>query len=277
MFGGLLRDASPSDTTLPPATSAMAKRACVPPISTATTSITDRLPRKSPTRQVRLRPPRRGTGRTVRGPCPRAAAGIRPVRAHPIRPHRPARRACPSTASSRIMSPSRTLPSGPPPSASGEQWIAAGTLPDAPDMRPSVTSATLNPRSATRRGRGQLVEFGHAVGARALEAHDDDDVAVEFARLERGLDFGLVMEHARRAPRSSSARDRPRDTLMQARPRLPARMRKPPSGEKALAAGRRIVSSPLAPGVLPAQRIALDHRPLAIILELARATVRISP
>ena len=29
-----------------------------------------------------------------------------------------------------------------PGSASGDTWIAAGTLPDAPDMRPSVTSAT---------------------------------------------------------------------------------------------------------------------------------------
>ena len=35
---------------------------------------------------------------------------------------------------------------------------------------------------------------------------------------------------------------------MQARPILPARMRIPPSGEKGASAGRRIVSSPLAPG-----------------------------
>ena len=35
---------------------------------------------------------------------------------------------------------------GPPSTASGVTWMAAGTLPDAPDMRPSVTSATLNAR-----------------------------------------------------------------------------------------------------------------------------------
>jgi hypothetical protein len=41
----------------------------------------------------------------------------------------------------------RAAASGPPPSASGVTWIAAGTLPLAPDMRPSVTSATLKPLS----------------------------------------------------------------------------------------------------------------------------------
>ncbi len=33
--------------------------------------------------------------------------------------------------------------------ASGVRWIAAGTLPEAPDMRPSVTRATLRPRSCS--------------------------------------------------------------------------------------------------------------------------------
>ena len=35
-----------------------------------------------------------------------------------------------------------------------ETWIAAGTLPDAPDMRPSVTSATLSPRSCNTLSSG---------------------------------------------------------------------------------------------------------------------------
>src|SRR3546814_17445357 len=39
--------------------------------------------------------------------------------------------------------------------------------------------------------------FGHAVGARALEADDDDDVAVELARLERRDHLILVVEDAR--------------------------------------------------------------------------------
>ena len=56
----------------------------------------------------------------------------------------------PAGASSRIMSPSRMRASAPPSAASGVTWIAAGTLPDAPDMRPSVSSATLWPRSWSR-------------------------------------------------------------------------------------------------------------------------------
>ena len=51
----------------------------------------------------------------------------------------------PFRLSRRIRSPSRTLASGPPAAASGDTWMAAGTLPEAPLMRPSVTSATLKP------------------------------------------------------------------------------------------------------------------------------------
>ena len=43
--------------------------------------------------------------------------------------------------------PSTTRASGPPRAASGVTWMAAGTLPDAPDIRPSVTIATRWPRS----------------------------------------------------------------------------------------------------------------------------------
>ena len=47
------------------------------------------------------------------------------------------------------------------PNASGVQWIAAGTLPDAPDMRPSVTSATLKPLSCnTPKGGVSLCSSG---------------------------------------------------------------------------------------------------------------------
>ena len=48
-----------------------------------------------------------------------------------------------------------------------------------------------------QRGR-QLVQLGHAVGARALEAHDHRDVAVELARLERLEHLILVGKAARR-------------------------------------------------------------------------------
>jgi hypothetical protein len=37
----------------------------------------------------------------------------------------------PASASSRTRSPSRTLAKGPPANASGQTWMAAGTLPEA--------------------------------------------------------------------------------------------------------------------------------------------------
>ena len=53
----------------------------------------------------------------------------------------------PATASSVMVSPSCTRANGPPDAASGVRWIAAGTFPEAPDILPSVTSATRWPRS----------------------------------------------------------------------------------------------------------------------------------
>src|SRR6185312_3688852 len=76
------------------------------------------------------RPPPRGSAATER------AAGGRLVRSAP----RSSR--VPASQSRAIRSPLRTRASGPPANASGVQWIAAGTLPEAPDMRPSVTIAT---------------------------------------------------------------------------------------------------------------------------------------
>ena len=97
------------------------------------------------------------------------------------------------------MSPSRTRASGPPARHSGVTWIAAGTLPEAPDMRPSVTSATWKPWSCSdAERRRQLVQLGHAVGARALEAHDGDEVALQLAALEGRHHRFLVVEHERR-------------------------------------------------------------------------------
>src|SRR3546814_19100351 len=61
----------------------------------------------------------------------------------------------PATASSRTTSPSRKRDNGPPPIASGVTWIAAGTLPLAPDMRPSVTSAPLKPLHTETRREGK--------------------------------------------------------------------------------------------------------------------------
>ena len=61
-------------------------------------------------------------------------------------------------------------------------------------MRPSVTSATRE-ALALRHGqrRRQLVQLGHAVGTRALEAHDGDEIALQLAGLERGQRSNAVL------------------------------------------------------------------------------------
>ena len=60
----------------------------------------------------------------------------------------------PRSQSSVIQSPSITRAMGPSASASGLRWMAAGTLPEAPLMRPSVTSATLKPLSCSTASGG---------------------------------------------------------------------------------------------------------------------------
>ena len=69
------------------------------------------------------------------------------------------------------MSPSRRRAIGPLSTASGVTWIAAGTLPEAPDMRPvgQQSHAAASVLQHTQRRR-QLVQFRHAIGARPLEA-----------------------------------------------------------------------------------------------------------
>ena len=81
------------------------------------------------------------------------------------------------------MSPSRTLAIGPPSAASGVRWIAAGTLPEAPDIRPSVTSATLKPWScSTPRAGVSLCSSGMPLALRPLEADHGHEVAVRARR-----------------------------------------------------------------------------------------------
>ena len=46
-----------------------------------------------------------------------------------------------------------------------------------------------------RQGRGQLVQFGHAVGLRPLEPHHRHEVALEFTGLEGALQVLLAVEH----------------------------------------------------------------------------------
>ena len=43
--------------------------------------------------------------------------------------------------------------------------------------------------------RRQLVQFGHADRTRPLETHDRDEVSIQIAALECGLDVVLIVEH----------------------------------------------------------------------------------
>ena len=87
----------------------------------------------------------------------------------------------------------------PPSAASGVTCSAAGDLARGAGEAPvghqrDLVAAIL--QHAER--RHQLVQFRHAVRLRPLEAHDDDDVAVELAGPERLLQLLLGVEHPRR-------------------------------------------------------------------------------
>ena len=135
----------------------------------------------------------------------------------------------PVSAQSLTTSPSRSWPSGPPPQRFGRAVDRGGHLAararHAPvgDQRDAVAAVL---QHAQR--RGQLVQFGHAVGARALEAHDHHHVAVELARREGVGDLRAgsnTRQGASIVQRSCSTAL----VLKQARPRLPSTSRMPPS------------------------------------------------
>ena len=80
--------------------------------------------------------------------------------------------------------------------ASGVMWMEAGTLPDAPDIRPvgqqcHFEAAIL--QDAQR--RGQFVQLGHTVGARALIADAQTKSRSNSPALKCGQYFALVVEH----------------------------------------------------------------------------------
>ncbi|MNV65174.1 hypothetical protein D3C71_1578540 [compost metagenome] len=176
-----------------------------------------------------------------------AVAGMRAANSA-CTPASPTRVNVPDTASTRIRSPSRTRASGPPTSASGPTWITAGTLPDAPDMRPSVTSATLWPASCSapsagvrRCNSGMPLAFGPWKRTTATTSRFSSSAskAACSASWESNTRAGAS------TIRCSSATA---DTLITPRPRLPAIRRSPPSFENGADAGASTAASPLVAG-----------------------------
>ena len=114
-----------------------------------------------------------GAGRAARqnaGAFLRARNGVR------LRPRGPWSRHCGSgQCSTRMMSPSSTLPMGPPARPSGPMWPMQAPV-ETPEKRASVSSATCLPNGRCLQRAGHLIGFLHA-GAQRPNARQDQHVA----------------------------------------------------------------------------------------------------
>ena len=169
----------------------------------------------------------------------------------------------PASASSRTMSPSRSRASGPPSAASGVRWMAAGTLPDAPDMRPSVTSATLKPLSCSTPSDGvSLCSSGMPLACGPWKRTTATRSRSSSPALKAASSSSWSSKITAGASISRCC-GLTAEILITPRPRLPRSSLSPPSAANGSPAGRTIAVSPLsaAPGI-PDQRVALEARPL---------------
>ncbi len=147
-----------------------------------------------------------------------------------------------------MTSPSRTFASGPPASASGLAWMAAGTLPDAPLMRPSVTSATLKPLPcSTASGGVSLCSSGMPLARGPWKRTTATKSRSSSPALKACCSASWLSKT--RAGASMTCRSSgTAETLMTARPRLPVSSFSPPLGENGASAVRTTCVSPLVAG-----------------------------
>src|SRR5450830_593789 len=155
----------------------------------------------------------------------------------------------PASASRRIISPVRTKPKGPPAKTSGVTWIAAGTLPEAPDMRPSVTSATWRPLSCrmpsagvSACNSGMPLARGPWKVSTAMKSLSSSPALKAF--MNASCEWNTMAGACTARCSCLTA-----ETLITERPRLPCNSLRPPSAENGLVAGRSTLSSPLSFGV----------------------------
>ena len=149
------------------------------------------------------------------------------------------------------------LGEGPPLAASGATWMAAGTLPEAPDMRPSVTSATFSPRSCRTDEGGR-----EASGVRASRWPSGPGSgrrrpcrSVNSPALKAAFTPSWSWKMRARGFDRSGVRAATAETLITPRPRLPVSCFRPPVGWKGSEAGRRILSLSVVLGaVFPGER-----------------------
>ena len=154
----------------------------------------------------------------------------------------------PTVAFKRMMSPSRTLAKGPPADASGLKWMAAGILPEAPLMRPSVTIATLKPLFCkTAIGGVNLCNSGMPL---ALGPWKRTTAMKSFSNSPRS-NAANNSSWASNTIAGASMIWRSAGTaeiLITLRPKLPLSKRKPPDSSNGAAAVRTMLSSGLSLG-----------------------------
>jgi hypothetical protein len=150
-------------------------------------------------------------------------------------------------ASSRTTSPSRSSASGPPAAASGDTWIAAGTLPEAPLMRPSVTSATRKPLPCrTASGGVSLCSSGMPL-ARGPCQRTTQTRSHSSSPAWKAASIASWLSKMRAGASITCRSCGTADTLITLRPRLPVSSRRPPVRLNGCPAGRTMLSSPDAP------------------------------
>ena len=140
-------------------------------------------------------------------------------------------------------------PAGRRPAPRGVTWIAAGTLPEAPLMRPSVTSATLKPLPcSTASGGVSLCSSGMPLACGPWKRTTATRSRSQLAGLEGRQQRLLAVEHARRRLDHVAVVGHRRH-LDHARPRLPVQQL---AGRRWRGTGRprgaRTLPSPLAAG-----------------------------
>jgi hypothetical protein len=114
------------------------------------------------------------------------------------------------------------------------------------------------------------VQLGHAVGARALEADDDDDIAVELAGLERLEHLILVGEAAaRRLDRPALLGDRA--GLEDGAAEIAADQPHPAVGQERIARRAEHVDVGAFLGRLPRQLVAVSSGLRCISVQIVRA------
>ena len=153
----------------------------------------------------------------------------------------------PVPASRRTISPSCTRASGPPAAASGETWMAAGTLPEAPLIRPSVTKATAKPLFCRiAKGGVSLCSSGMPLACGPCQRTTHTTSRSNSPTLNAACSASWE-SNTRQGACTTWRSAGTEDTLMTLRPSGPCKSFKPPLALKGSLTGRTTDRSPLAP------------------------------